>query len=63
MPDTSPWLTYKEASDLLDAEYNVQLAERTIENRCQAGTMPSDVIAGQRRIHREKLREWALKGD
>lgn len=63
MPEPSPWLTYEEASDLLDTEYNVQLAARTIENKCQAGEIPSELLAGQRRIHRDKLREWTLKGD
>jgi hypothetical protein len=61
MADSSPWLTSHEAVELLEREYNVRLNYRTIENKCSSRELESQLIAGQRRIHEDKLRAWALK--
>lgn len=61
MADSSPWLTSREAVELLEREYNVRLNYRTIENKCSDRTIESQVIAGERRIHEDKLRAWAMK--
>ncbi len=63
MADSSPWLTTQEAAELLKVEFNVDRATRTIDNKCYSGEIESEIIAGERRIHRDKLRAWALKGD
>ena len=59
MADGSPWLTSLEAGELLKREFNVDFATRTIDNKCYSGDIPSEIVAGQRRIHRDRLREWA----
>lgn len=61
MADSSPWLTSQEAVELLEREYNVRLNYRTIENKCSDRTIESQIIAGQRRIHVDRLRAWAMK--
>ena len=60
MADDYPeWLTSAEASAFLKSVFNVSFATRTIDNKCYSGDIPSERIAGQLRIPREKLREWA----
>ena len=61
MADSSPWLTSRDAVEILKDEFNVELAYRTIENKCSSGEIESQIVVGQRRIHVDKLRKWALK--
>lgn len=61
MADPSPWLTSQEAVELLKREFNVELNYRTIENKCSSREIESQIIVGQRRIHEDKLRAWAMK--
>lgn len=60
MADVSPWLSNRDAVEFLKEEFNVDVAVRTIDNKCYSGEIPSVMIAGQRRIHKDKLRKWAL---
>jgi len=57
--DYPPWLDSAEAAALLKDEFNVTFAARTIDNKCYRGDIPYEIIAGQRRIPRDGLREWA----
>ena len=56
----SPWLDYGGASEHLRAKFNVDLNPWTIQNKVSAGEIPSQLIAGKRRIHVEELGMWAL---
>lgn len=58
--DVSPYLDFDGASERLKAKFNVNLAPRTIENKVYSGEIPSQTIAGQRRIHQDELDAWAL---
>ena len=57
----TPWLNFEEASAHLKTTYGVDVAAGTIENKVYEQNIPSTLIAGRRRIHRERLDEWALK--
>jgi len=57
----TPWLTFEEASAHLKAKFNVSRAPGTIENKVYAKEIESTVIAGERKIHRDRLDEWALQ--
>lgn len=56
-----PWLDFEEASAHLKATYGVEIAAGTIENKVYEKDIPSTLVAGRRRIHRDRLDEWALK--
>ena len=62
MAEESPWLDRYQASELLEREFNIRRAPRTIDNKCYRGDIPSEMIDGERRIHRDALREWARPG-
>ena len=58
--NTSPWLSYEQAIELLTREFNVTLSIGGLQNKCYAGVIPMQRIADRPRIHIERLREWAL---
>ena len=58
-----PWLDFEEASAHLLDTYGVEVAAGTIENKVYEKEIPSTLVAGRRRIHRDRLDEWALKDD
>ncbi len=58
--DVSPYLDFEEASRRLQEKFNVKLAPGTIENKVYQGLIPSQSVAGKRRIHKDELDAWAL---